>query len=141
MISLDDPALRTAALGKLAHALKLAAGLRDDMDAWWQSEPVTLRFATREENARALDLVMETSPTPPVDDWYNRVGDVLYNYRVALNRLLKNVLHATGSSGDGNFPIHKAEQGWRQWLKKNRIRRPVTPHDRALSVLGSASGG
>lgn len=120
-VNLDDPLLRQAAVGKLEHARRLAQTLRVDMDAWWSTGPVTLRRELRADG-QTVDVIMQTSPMPESEDWYNRMGDVLYNLRTALNRLTNAVGYAhtkPAKPGDGNFPIHDAEIGWQNWAKKH----------------------
>ncbi len=120
-MDLDDPALRKAATGKLAYAFSLAKALRSDMDAWWATGPVSLVPELRADG-KTVDIVMRTTPMPPTEDWYNRMGDVLQNFRNALNRLTNSVgyeLTKPAKPGDGNFPIHSAEIGWQNWLRQH----------------------
>lgn len=120
-MDLDDPSLRKAATGKLAHAFKLAKALRSDMDEWWATSPVSLAQELHADD-KTIDLVMHTSPMPPVEDWYNRMSDVLQNFRNALNRLTNSIGYKftkPAKPGDGNFPIHNAEIGWQNWLKQH----------------------
>ncbi len=126
-MDLDDPALRRAATGKLAHAFSLAKTLRTDMDAWWATGPVLLVQELRADG-KTVDIVMRTAPMHPAEDWYNRMGDVLQNFRNALNRLTNSVGYEftkPAKPGDGNFPIHNAEIGWQNWLRQH----PVFPAD------------
>ena len=120
-MDLDDPALRKAATGKLTHAFSLAKKLRTDMDAWWATGPVSLVQELRADG-KTVDIVMRTTPMPPEEDWYNRMGDVLQNFRNALNRLTNSVGYEftkPAKPGDGNFPIHNAEIGWQNWLRQH----------------------
>ncbi|HEX6970082.1 MAG TPA: hypothetical protein VF174_14905, partial [Micromonosporaceae bacterium] len=140
-VDLDDPILRKAATGKLAHALALARALRSDMDAWWATGPVSLIQELRSDG-RTIDLVMLTSPVPPVDDWYNRAGDMLQNFRNALNRLTNSIGYTftkPAKPSDGNFPIHNAEVGWQNWLKKHP-EFPVDVADRFRAFEPFVSG-
>ncbi|HEY4214083.1 MAG TPA: hypothetical protein VGM84_21590 [Steroidobacteraceae bacterium] len=91
------------------------------MDAWWATSPVSLVQEMRPDST-TVDFVLLTSPLPPLDDWYNRMGDVLQNFRNALNRLTNSIGFAftkPAKPGDGNFPIHDAEIGWQNWLRKH----------------------
>lgn len=120
-MDLDDPALRKAATGKLAHAFSLAKTLRTDMDDWWAAGPVSLVQELRADG-KTVDIVMRTAPMPPAEDWYNRMGDVLQNFPNALNRLTNSVGYEftkPAKPGDGNFPIHNAEIGWQNWLRQH----------------------
>jgi hypothetical protein len=120
-MDLEDPSLRKAATGKLMYALSLASALRSEMDGWWATGPVSLVQELRADG-KTVDIVMRTDPMPPTEDWYNRMGDVLQNFRNALNRLTNSVGYQytkPAKPGDGNFPIHNAEIGWQNWLRQH----------------------
>lgn len=132
-VDLADVAVREAATGKLAHAISLANTLRVDMDAWWNTGPVALSVELRDDE-RTVDFVMTTSPMPPLDDWQNRASDVLQNLRNSLNRLTNTVCRlclGNGKPADTSYPIHKAQEGWEQWLRKH----PELPPDIAQRFL------
>jgi hypothetical protein len=119
-VDLNEPVLRKAATGKLAHAFDLANALSADMNAWWDMNPVSLVQEVRADD-QTVDFFMHTSPLPP-EDWCNRLSDVLQNFRNALNRLTKTIgfeFAKPDQAGDGNFPIHDAEIGWQHWRKKH----------------------
>lgn len=129
-MELNDPALRAGALAKFAHAMKLGTALHSDMQTWWDLNPFKLELVAHDDQ-RTLEVVMATSPLPDIDDWYQRSGDVLHNFRAALNRLTYGVAFAhtaPGKPGDSNFPIHKGTEGWEGWLRKH----PELPPDIAL---------
>jgi hypothetical protein len=120
-MDLDDPLLRKAATGKLEYAFSLARALLTDMEAWWATGPVSLAQELRTDG-KSVDIVMRTATLPPAEDWYNRMGDVLQNFRNALNRLTNSLGYnftKPAKPGDGNFPIHNSDIGWKNWLKQH----------------------
>lgn len=132
-MNLDDPALRVGALAKFSHAMKLGESLHADMQAWWDLEPLKLEIISQDDQ-RTLEIRMMTSPLPDIDNWHQRAGDILHNFRAALNRLAYGVAfaHTTPKKpGDSNFPIHKGQEGWEGWLRKH----PELPADVAQRFL------
>jgi hypothetical protein len=120
-VNLDDPALRVGALAKFSHAMALGESLSADMHAWWDLDPVKLELVSHDDQ-RTLEVQMLTSPLPSMDNWYQRAGDILHNFRTALNRLAYGVAfaHTTPKKpDDSNFPIHKGQEGWEGWLRKH----------------------
>lgn len=140
-MELDDPALRKGATGKLAHALKLAKQLQAEIDAWWSTNPTSLRLELHDDE-RTIDLVAVTSPLPPVDDWYHTAADIMQNYRDALNRLTFAIcyLHTAPSKPrDVTFPIRKNAESWAAW-KKGHSMLPESLQSRFYAFQPYVSG-
>jgi hypothetical protein len=118
-MDIGDPALRRAATGKLSHALKLVQQLQADMDSWWSLNPASV-VLDRRDDERTIDVVLTTTPLPPIDDWYHTAADILQNYRDALNRLTYSIcysLTAPSKPRDISFPIRKNDESWAAWKK------------------------
>lgn len=127
-------AVRKIAVSHLAHALRLAQTLHDDMHAWWAAAGAQTEWVLSDDRL-SMDLVIDV-PAPPVEDWRLRANDVIQNLRTALDALARNIaveFVGLGRKSDISFPTAMTKNTWDEW-KGHRVKLPTEVVERFRTI-------
>lgn len=104
---------------KWGHAVRMADRLTHDFRMW----RATLGAETRpeySEDRRVVTFHAALNSSPPVHEWSLAFGDIVHNYRTALDALAWAMAHLDGNTPDPNvahriyFPMKKSEEAFRK---------------------------